>query len=289
MGEGEWFQTLAANLRVQDEESISYRFRRITKCLNAHFRGIDSEANSFYAGSYGRNTAIYGFSDLDMIYQLPVALFEQFNNQVNGPASLLQTVRASIKNTYPSTDIGADGQVVVVGPFNDGLKFEVVPAWLMTDGTYRFPNSNAGGSWGTTDPKPEISAMKTRNDATNANLVHLCRMMRPWKGAWAVTIGGLLIDTLAYQFIENWGYRDKSFLYHDNMARDFFEFAMNQAKDQTFWRAPGSGQYVYGGGFQYKAKRCHNLSVEAIAHNSRGEQWAAKHKWRSIFGTAFPE
>ena len=33
-------------------------------------------------------------------------------------------------------------------------------------------------------------------------------MMRAWKNNWSVPIGGLLIDTLAYQFIENYKYTE---------------------------------------------------------------------------------
>ena len=44
---------------------------------------------------------------------------------------------------------------------------------------------------------------------------YLGRLMRGWAGYCAVPISGMLIDTLAYQFIDNYQYRDKSFLYHD--------------------------------------------------------------------------
>lgn len=40
----------------------------------------------------------------------------------------------------------------------------------------------------------------------------------------------MLIDTLAYQFIENYVNRDKAFLYHDLMRRDFFEFLSLRCK-----------------------------------------------------------
>lgn len=72
-------------------------------------------------------------------------------------------------------------------------------------------------------------------------------MMRAWKSQWSVPIGGLLIDTLAYQFIENYQYRDKSFLYYDYMSRDFFQWMSEQDENQEYWRAPGSGAYVFGG------------------------------------------
>ena len=36
-------------------------------------------SHSLYVGSYGRNTAIQGFSDLDMIFQLPYLIYERYN------------------------------------------------------------------------------------------------------------------------------------------------------------------------------------------------------------------
>lgn len=52
---------------------------------------------------------------------------------------------------------------------------------------------------------------------------------------------------------------------------------------------PGSGAYVYGKDrFQWKARRCCNLAKQPIAHESAKEEWAAKKKWREIYGTSFP-
>jgi hypothetical protein len=117
-------------------------------------------------------------------------------------------------------------------------------------------------------------------------------MARAWKQCWDVPIGGLLIDTFAYQFIENYEYRLKSHYYYDWMCRDFFKWVADQDEKQAFWRAPGSGQYVYPRGlFQYKAKRCYNIALEAIAHETADpkREWSAKQKWREIFGSTFPD
>ena len=103
-------------------------------------------------------------------------------------------------------------------------------------------------------------------------------------------MGGLLIDTLAYQFIENYEHRKKSYLHYDFVCRDFFKWMADQDTEQEYWKAPGSGQYVYRKGlFQYKAKRCYNLSLKAIAHDNAGQAWSAKQRWREIFGTAYPD
>jgi hypothetical protein len=44
-------------------------------------------------------------------------------------------------------------------------------------------------------------------------------------------MSGMLIDTLAYQFMETYEHRSKSFLYHDYMARDFFDFLSKKDPD----------------------------------------------------------
>lgn len=292
MGLGDWFSTFNGNLQITDGGTISTRYKNITRRLNTDYWTTTSEtSHSLYVGSYGRNTATKSISDVDMIMQLPYSTYEQYDKyKGNGQSALLQAVKASVEKTYATTSISADGQVILI-PFNDGITFELVPAFLNKDDSFTFPDANDGGSWRTTNPRPEIEAIRTRNVSCNYNLIPLSRMMRAWKREWNVPIGGMLIDTLAYQFIENYQYRDKSYVYYDWMCRDFFKWMAEQDENQEYWRAPGSGQYVWGKGlFQYKAKRCYNLSLEAIDHEmaSPKREWSAKQKWREIFGTDFP-
>ena len=292
MGLADWFESFCRSLQVQNVNTISMRYKNITKRLNTDFWDTTSEtSHSLYVGSYGRDTAIDGFSDLDMIFQLPYEVYEKFNNYSgNGQSALLQEVKGSIKKTYSNTDVGADGQVIAAS-FDDGITFEVVPVFVNKSGSYTYPDSNDGGKWSITNPKPEIKAIRDRNNDCNGNLKPLCRMMRAWKLKWSVPMGGLLIDTLAYQFIENWDYKDKSYLYYDYMSRDFFLFMSNQNKDQGYWLAPGSGQYVYRKGlFEAKASKCYDISIQAIAHEQAKpkQESTAKRKWREIFGNSFP-
>ena len=293
MGLAGWFRTFCDNIKVQNGTTISYRYKSITKRLNTDFWETTSDtSHSLQVGSYGRNTAIHGTSDVDMIFRLPYSVYRQYDNYSgNGQSALLQSVRTSVKTTYSATNIGADGQVILI-PFNDGITFELVPGFLNKDDSFTYPDSNDGGTWKTTNPKPEIEAIRTRNSTCNNNLVPLCRMMRSWKKKWNGPIGGLLIDTLAYQFIIDWEHRHESYFYYDYLSRDFFEFMAGQSTDQNYWKAPGSGQWVYGGKglFQHKAKRCYNIALQAIKHETADpkQEWSAKQKWREIFGTSFP-
>lgn len=276
---------------AQTVSSISYRYKRITRRLNQDFWGTDSEtANSLYVGSYGRDTDARGVSDLDVAFRLPAALYVRYASYaVNGQSALLQAVKTSIQRTYVTSEAYGDGQVVVVA-FDDGITFEVLPVFDNASGTWTHPNANDGGSWRETNPRAEIAAVAERNAAANGNLKAVCRMGRVWRGHCAVPITGMLIDTLAYQFIAGWPHRDKSFLYHDFLVRDFMAFLSEQSQAQQWWRAPGSGSAVWTKGvFQHKARSAHLRAVEAIAADDKGQRWTARQKWREIFGPLFPD
>ena len=284
------FQKFCENIRIatSDTDSISYRYKRITRQLNTDFWNTESDtSHSLYVGSYGRGTAIH-VSDIDILFRLPYSIYEQYNGYAeNGQSALLQAVRNSLKNTYSTSHIKTDGQIIGIN-FEDGINFEIVPAFINKDESYTFPDSNEGGKWKITNPKPEIEEIRKTNNLCNGNLKNLCRMARAWKDTWGVPIGGLLIDTLAYQFIKDWPHRTDSFLYYDWMTRDFFEFLKNQDPQKGYWLAVGSGQYVWRkGDFEYKALRCYNLAVEAIDYEKRDMSYSANLKWREIYGTKF--
>ena len=178
MGLAEWFRTFNSNIQVQNTgDNFEPAMAHITKRLNRDFYVSPSEtSHSLYVGSYGRSTAIKGFSDLDMIFQLPYSVYLKYDRYSgNGQSALLQEVRRSITKTYSSTFVSADGQIVAV-PFSDGITFEVVPAFINDDNSYTFPDTNDGGSWKIPNPRPEIEAIRTRNTACNSNLVPLCKI-----------------------------------------------------------------------------------------------------------------
>lgn len=284
------FQNFCTDIRIKSGvvSNVSYRYQRITKQLNTDFWGTDSStSHSLYVGSYGRDTDIH-VSDIDMLFRLPYLVYERINShQGNGQSALLQEVRNSLKKTYATTHMSGDGQVLVI-KWDDGVRFEVLPCFINKDDSFTYPDTNDGGKWKTTNPKPEIKAIKDANSEWNGNLKNLCRMTRAWKDKWDVPMGGFLIDTLAYNFLKNWTHQDKSYLYYDYMTRDFFAYLKNQDADKNYWLAPGSNQYVWRkGAFEYKALRCYNISLEAIDYEEREMHYSANGKWQEIFGSKF--
>lgn len=293
MGVAENFRAFRANYIVPTAtmSTISYRYKRITRQLNTDFWNSTSETtHSLYVGSYGRDTAARGVSDVDMSFTLPVDLYNRYHAyQGNGQSALLQAVKSSVARTYPATYVGGDGQVVWVS-FGDSVHFEVLPVFVNQDGkSFTFADSNGGGSWKVCDPRAEMDAFSARDAATNGNLKSLGRMARIWRDYHQVPISGMLIDTLAFQFIGSWQYRDKSYLYHDYMVRDFLGYLAAQDTAQQFWRAPGSGSYVFKkGAFQRSAANGYSLAVSAIDHESNGRPSTARNKWRELFGPTYP-
>jgi hypothetical protein len=290
MSVSENFKIFNDNLRMstQTVDDIAYRYKRITKQLNKCYWDSESETNhSLYVGSYGRGTEIH-LSDIDMLFWLPYDDYVRFNNyQGNGQSAMLQEVKECIQKTYKSYMKG-DGQVIKVD-FTDGICFEIVPCFVNKDDSFTYPDTNNGGSWKTTNPRPEINEMTTTNNFLNSNLKRLCRMARAWKDKWDVPMGGLLIDTLAYNFLKDWEYKDKSYIYYDWMSRDFFKLLSEQDENKNYWLSPGARQYVWRKGkFEYKAKRCYNISLEAIQAESDEYFYTAKSKWREIYGSKFP-
>lgn len=191
---------------------VSQRYKRITRAVNSEFWGSASEtAHSLYVGSYGRGTAI-DTSDIDMLIELPKDEYNRFDAlKGNGQSRLLQALRNAITQTYPRSDIYADGQVVVID-FADGIKFEVLPAFCQTDwfgdlnGKYDYPDTNMGGNWLTTDPKVEQKAMKERNNDSNGLLFDTCKHMREIRDNHfsSYHLPGIVIDSFAYHYIADW-------------------------------------------------------------------------------------
>ena len=286
---GSAFRTFYQNLRIPQDnvETIRNRYKRITRQLNQDFwSSYNDTDNSLYVGSYGRNTDIVT-SDIDILFVLPYKTYQQYHNYlVNGQSALLQAVRQSLQKTYPTSRLRGDGQVVVIN-FTDGICFEIVPCFEKTDGSFLYPDTHNGGSWKVTNPRPEIQAVRTLDKSTNGNMRALCRMTRAWKHHSDVPMGGLLIDTLACNFLKIWQYRHESANYHDRMSRDFFAYLMNQNRSQSYWYALGSKQLIHRKGiFEFKAKQCYYLADEAI----RGQHfpYTAKSNWREIYGPRFP-
>ena len=160
------------------------------------------------------------------------------------------------------------------------------PVFKQDDGSFKYPDTYNGGLWKITKPSEEIKAMKEFVAQKNKNLRRLCKMARAWKNKHGVGMGGLLVDTLAHNFLRSTSdYDEKSFLYYDFMSRDFFKY-LSELPDQDHYKALGSGQNVkVKKKFQRKANKAYELCLTAI---KAGDSDSANEKWKKVFGRPFP-
>ncbi|WP_336232851.1 SMODS domain-containing nucleotidyltransferase [Thalassospira sp. CH_XMU1458] len=277
------FKTFLGNIKVDNEANISLRYGEITAALNKRFRETESKtANSLQVGSYGRWTAIKGISDLDMIYIIPEREWDTYKD--GKQYAILRATKDAIQTRYPSTTVKVDRLVVQV--LYKDFHIEVMPAFRQEDGSFKYPDTANGGSWKITKPQAELDEMREANQRKNRNLRRLCKITRAWKNKHGVAMGGLLIDTLAYNFLEATDeYDEKSYLYYGYMCRDFFKFLSDQPK-QTEYAALGSRQRVkVKKRFEKRAKKAYELCSEAIEASGQTNE---RQKWRNVFGNGYP-
>ena len=142
------FDVLCSNLELDNFEEMEKSAKSIAKKLDSVYYNEDGDDTShlYIVGSVGRQTAIKGNSDLDILFDLPVDIYKKFDAyESKGQSSLLQEVKGYLKERYPKTDISGDGQVVVI-EFNH-YTVELVPGFKQPDNRFKYPDTHDGGSW----------------------------------------------------------------------------------------------------------------------------------------------
>lgn len=282
MTTNELFSTLLSNLVIQDINTISNRYKNITKILNKYYTTGDSDIeNSLQVGSFGRGTAIEGLSDLDMVYILPDDKWSDYTGE-EGASKLLNEIKSICKNHYSTTEIHID-QCIVSLNFTD-FDFELQPVFNDENGDFKFPDTYAK-YFKFTKPRKEQEALNELNNQYNKNVKKFCKLLRAWKNNCGVNIGGLLIDTLVYKFFTlNPQYKSSTESNFDEISERIFDFLQNEPKDQKYYLAPGSNQQVYvKGAFQKKAKRAYRNILEARKNTLDSISF-----WKDVYGKAVP-
>lgn len=283
------FQIFINNLEPTNITAMETTVGEIAKKLNNHYYDLtgDTTSHMYIVGSVGRTTSIKGVSDLDILFDLPNEVYKKYDDyESKGQSSLLQEVRSVLEKRYTNTDISGDGQVVVIKFSN--YTVELVPGFKQSDDRFKYPDTKDGGSWRYTNPLPEIEESKTTADDTDGNFRYITNMLRSWKNKQGFKFGGLLIDTLTYNFLNSkTEYRKIGFDSYLEMTKELFNYLKKLDKEQSYWLALGSKQKVYNcdsGKFITKAKKAYkkieNLSEESSNINK---------ELRTIFGGKFPK
>lgn len=285
MNETATFQAFFDSIKMDSLEEYQDIIDSISqKLCSVYYESDNTLDRGLVVGSVGRGTAVSGASDLDMLFLLPSSMYYKFDSyNSNGQSALLQDVRRTLKEKYPKTDIKGDGQAVVVKFTNRKFTIDLVPAFPCNDGSFRYPDSNDGGTWRKTDPIPEQKSCRSLIRSTGGEARNLCNVLRVWKNNVGFHFKGLLIDTLVGKYFEN-----TAELFNNPYDRltDLFDFLSREDRNKAYWHAIGSNQLIYNddqGEFVSKAD-----SAVALLRDAKDDT-AREYALVSLFGKVFSD
>jgi hypothetical protein len=261
----------------------------VVSCLNRAYYGTNSETdNSFFVGSWAKDTAIRPPRDVDVYFLLPVAVYNRLQGYVwNRQSALLQEIKETLTLTYPNTDMSGDGQVIVI---NFGsYSVEIVPTFaLSTQGRYWICNTKDGGAYKETAPWDEVNQLEALDRANARNLRPLIRILKAWQACCSVPIKSFHLELIATIFIAQSPWRLKDWFYFDWIMRDFFAYLYHRANSYVF--VPGTGECIaLGDAWQRRALSAYQRAVKACDFEYNNRVADAGDEWQKIFGIDIPQ
>lgn len=240
----------------------------------------------FIVGSYGRGTAGRPCTDVDMLFVLPDSVCGRVSQLFgNKQSQLLQEIKYTLIDTFPRTDLRADGQVVLA-PFNS-YAVEIVPAFQLGDGRFLTCDTAVGGRWRVSNPVAEYNHLHSADLATNWKATHLTLMAKAWKRECNVELKSTSIEVLVSIFLNQWPNRDKNLYWYDWMVRDFFAFLFPYVNGRT--RIIGTDDWIdLGDAWATKLQTAYARSLKACNFERSDDGLSAALEWRKIFGRQFP-
>lgn len=282
------FTKFISNIELTEIQKVSGAERRekVIEALNRHYWASSSKtANSKYVGSWGKLTRVRPLRDVDVLFQLPISVYNRFQLRTgNRQSQLLQEVKGVLASKFTTTAVKGSGPIVEV-PFAS-YNVEVVPAFILTDKKYWVCMTSDGGEYKVADYDAEFEIIRASNANCNGNTRNLIRMIKRWQAHCDVPIKSFWIELIAVEFLNQWEYRDKSMTYYDWMVRDFFEFLAK--KEFATLYAPGTYEAMYlGSAWTAKARAAHKHAVNAC-NDEKDYPHLAGGSWQVIFGTDIP-
>jgi len=262
----------------------------VIKLLNRAYWDIESERNNFFmVGSWGKKTLIRPPRDVDILFALPYSVYARFQARTgNIQSQLLNEVRQVLSQTYSTSHIRGDGQVVSIN-FTQNFGIEIVPVFNPISGGLIMPDTHNDGKYKNVTSLAECVEIDNRDNLYNGLVRHLVMMMKVWQTHCNVDIKSFHIDMMAQRFIIQWydNSRTNHLYYYDWMCRDFFAFMLTQVYSGGF--IANSTEYTsFGSKWLSKAQSAHSRAIKACEYESESNNGNAGLEWQKIFGNDIP-
>lgn len=284
------FAAIARDTTLTDADRAAFsRHRaRIESSLEAAFDISKVEV----IGSYARDSTLRGSSDLDLFTVVRKKEIE-WGNGIVTPLTLMNRVREALKSTFPTTEIGRDGQAVVVA-FSDGKSIDVVPAWWvrpMDNGwpLYRIPGGTT--DWIDTSPGLHNKYINDGDARSGGQLKKVIRILKYWRNqrSPALPLSGFHLELLLTQEGICNGARTYAQCVADALdllARRDCRALQDPCGLSGLVSAAGTAakRSLLDAAVQSSARR----AIEAVDYEEGGRFAAAVERWQLVFNGGFP-
>jgi hypothetical protein len=286
------FEGFRANLEITglQEDVVAARQERVRAAVA---RGLKVRG-SFLTGSYRRHTLIAPMADADV--DIIVVLDGQHRRR--GPRAVLDLVKATLCEEYPSSRVSRNGQAVTIR-FSD-FTVDVVPAFETWWGGDVLDICNSGDdTWIRTNPRQHIKISSKVNWRTAGLLVPSVKMLKAWNRAAGRPLRSFHLEVLAWKVFDP-GWRVAFFGPGLGMGTDpenltrFFTEAPGRLRRKLPDPARDEGDvgaYLTDLGRDDAVSRIETASSRcrrAAELLAAGDVTGANALYRKVFGDAFP-
>ena len=267
---------------------------RQAKVRTAVARGVTVH-DSFLTGSYRRRTLIAPVQEADV--DIVVVLDRSYRRR--GSRAVLDLVKDTLRETYPSSAISRNGQAVTIR--YSAFTVNVVPAFTPWWDSSSLDICNSGdNAWIRTNPREHIEISSKINQRTGGLLVPSVKMLKAWNRAAGRPLRSFHLEVLAWKVFDPgwlsaaWSGPGPAWpLIRENVSR-FFAEAPDRLRRKLPDPARGEGDL---GGYLTDRARDDALSKLTTAASrcaragqllGNGDTAGASVIYRKVFGDAFP-
>jgi hypothetical protein len=162
------------------EAALAQATTRTTLIQGALLRSVQI-SRAVRVGSLYKATAIRGISDLDFFVVLRREDV-RWGESYKASSTILNSVRAAIRDRFPSSDIGRDGSAVRV-TFANGIGIDVVPAMFdsaLPSGHPMYSIPDGEGAWLLTAPDAQRLFFQRADAKSGGKLSRAVQLVKAW-------------------------------------------------------------------------------------------------------------
>ena len=177
----DWFQALLS--RIEPLQSEIERAEGHAQTIKSRLGQSFNLKKFMVAGSHSRGTAIKDFSDVDYFGVISRDDARKGDSYISS-STMLSKIKKDLSERYTNTEVGIDGQSVIVKFGGGDFSVDVVPAifWGMTSKNwpiYKMPDGY--GEWMETSPEVHNKYLKQADQKSRGLLKYVVQLIKYWR------------------------------------------------------------------------------------------------------------